>query len=136
MIMDQAEELSVFRDHFDPDPDWKGLLALEEAGHFHVFTARCDGYLCGYIPFYLVHHPHYRTVKWATADNYYVEPAHRARAGLAMLRKAVEALRDLDVGVIAVHDKIHTDREHVGMGDLFARLGFEPIERLYAMVLK
>lgn len=136
LILEQAEELSVFRDHFAPDPDWPLLLGLEAAGQFKVFSVRCEGLLVGYIPFYLVRHPHYRTILWATADNYYVDPAHRARAGMPMFRRAVEALEKLDVRVIAVHDKIHTDRENVGMGDLFARLGFTAIERLYAKVLK
>lgn len=138
LILDQAEELSVFRDHFAPDPDWQGLAALEAAGHFKVFTVRDDGWLVGYVPFYLVHHPHYRTTRWATADNYYVDPAHRGRVGIEMFRRALAAIWELDppVRVVIMHDKVHTDRERVSMGDLFGKLGGQMIERLYMWMRK
>jgi len=134
MIREQSEELSVFK-ALPLKIDFEFLLRLEEAKRFKVFTVRAGKTLVGYIPFYLQSHSHHATSLFATVDNYYLDPAYRrGGAGLDLFRRAFGAVTALGADAIVVHQKLHKAEAGSDIGKFFERLGFAPIETLYARV--
>lgn len=84
------EAMPLLERHWDEIAWTKGLSgvdidrtvykALEDAGVIVCLTARCDGELVGYAVYFTKFHPHYKTVKWAVSDIYWIAPEHRGKS--------------------------------------------------------
>lgn len=78
-------ELCLHQDVIKLDPRWQVYAALEQLGHFVVFTAReDDGRLVGYNAFFLNRHMHYGGFTVAQNDVLFLHPT--ARRGTTALR--------------------------------------------------
>jgi ribosomal protein S18 acetylase RimI-like enzyme len=133
LILEQHEELTVFRGlPVSINAGW--MLELEAKGAFKVFSVRVGKQLVGYVPFYLMPHPHHSTSIVATVDNFYLDPAYRSGTGigLEMFRRAFTAMEECGARAIVIHRKNHKAAVGSDIGKFFERLGFEPIEILYA----
>lgn len=139
LLLPHWREVALDQDTIPLEVDWPWYLALEGAGILAVCTARDGTALVGYV-IHLVSnkHLHYKSLRFAECDAFYLAPAHRkGLAGLQMFRASDEILRDLGVKKIINKMKLHFDPrgDGTGLAPLFARLGYRPIETVYAKTL-
>ncbi len=127
------EEIALNRDTVPLDPDWQAYDRVEAAGLLHITTARNDaGGLVGYAVYFVVPNLHYRSLRVAETDIFWLVPEHRrGLAGLRLLRAAEAHLAALGVNKIVSKVKLHHDT-----GPLFERLGYTAIERVYAKMVR
>ena len=110
------------------DPDWTTYRAIEDAGVFHVTTARLDGQLIGYVSFLIYPNLHYRTVVTAQDDIFFLAWEHRrGRTGILLLEASHRAMKALGATRI-----VHHHKDHLDLGPLFRRLGFDLVEHVYS----
>jgi GNAT superfamily N-acetyltransferase len=109
----------------EPDPDWDTMLKLEDSGIFLLFTARDGNKLVGYIAFIVANHMHYRKIKVAHDDAFFLHRDYRKGGnGLKMFAYAEDQLRDFGVNRIVCHEKIKAP-----LDKFFTHLGFRAVER-------
>mgnify|MGYP001567224449 FL=1 len=126
------EEIALNKDTVPLDPDWDAYEKIESAGFYHVVTARDDGALVGYATYTIVRNLHYRSLIIAEADIFFLAPEYRqGMAGIRMLAFAEKTLTEHGVNKILTRTKIHHD-----LGPLLERMGFVPIERVYAKMVE
>ena len=124
-------EIALDQDTVKLDPDWATYEMLEQAGVSFVVTARHQGELVGYASYLLVRNLHYKNLRVAEHDLFWLDPAFRkGRAGIELFKKAEELLRDEGVDRIFHNVKIQND-----VGKVFEYLGYTPIERVYVKTL-
>jgi GNAT superfamily N-acetyltransferase len=101
---------------------------LDSMGMLRCFTARVDGRLVGYAAYLVKANLHYRQSLQANQDVLYLAPEYRrSRIGSHMLLYADEQLRAEGVQVVYQHTKLAHD-----IGPVLQRLGYEPVETIYA----
>jgi GNAT superfamily N-acetyltransferase len=131
LLMRHWHEIALNKDTVPLDPDWDGYFAAEDAGIICAITARDEGTLVGYMNFVLSRNLHYRSLFVADGDIFWLAPEYRkGMTGLRMIRFAEDLLKTLGVNKIVNKVKLHFD-----IGVLFERLGYAPIERIYAKKL-
>lgn len=113
------------------DIDEKRYADLDEAGGLHILTARRDGLLIGYHVTIVSTHLHYASTLHGITDVYWIAPECRHGVTAMRLLQAVErALKALGVRKLFTATKLHMDQ-----GPLFERLGYKPVERVYAKLI-
>lgn len=113
------------------DIDEARYADLDEAGGLHIVTVRRSGLLIGYHVAIVSTHLHYASTLHGFTDVYWIAP--ECRHGVTALRmfQAVEReLKTLGVRKLFTATKLHMDQ-----GALFERLGYKPVERLYAKII-
>jgi GNAT superfamily N-acetyltransferase len=121
------EEIAMYRDRIEFDPDYDAYYRLEEAGALHMVTVRDDGNIIGYYVSFIHHNLHYRQDKFAVNDILYVDEAYRGgTVAYKMLRYAEKALKDIGVSVMTIHMKTEFPFER-----LCEALGMDKAEYLY-----
>lgn len=120
------DEIAHFKD-ITLDPDVEAYNAAEAVGFYHVFTARADGELIGYVAYFVRPNMHYRNSVQAMEDVLFVLPEHRnATVGLRLLKFALDELAAQGVQAV-MH---HTKAAH-SIAPLLERLGFELVDMIY-----
>lgn len=115
----------------EANPDQAKLAAADDAGVYRIFTARQDGELIGYAAYWIAHHTQNSTSLEADADAIYLRPDRRiGRTGTDLIKYADEALRAMGVRMVYQHVRGARD-----FGPVLERLGYEPIETVYARKL-
>ena len=128
MIRDYAEELSPLRDIEPVNPDWERISRLESDGLYHLWAARANNTLAGFISFLVMPHHNYRNTLFAFDYGHYLSPAFRntpGRLGLHMWRSVENPLRGMGVRFIMVHDGMRS------LMPFFLYLGYEPRGGMY-----
>lgn len=124
-------EIALDQDTVKLDPDWDAYTMLESAGIVYCITARHQGELVGYAVYLVVRNLHYKSIRVAENDLYYLDPAFRkGMAGVNLFRAAETILRSEGVDKIVNKVKIRHD-----VGRIFEKLGYTPIERVYMKTL-
>lgn len=83
-------ELALNQDRFPLDPDYFAYLKRERAGGVRAYSVRTPGgALVGYAIYFVQRHLHYRTVKYAISDVFWLSPTLRTRRSrfVRMLRR-------------------------------------------------
>lgn len=132
LIREYWEELSPVKQAAPLDPDWPGMLALEDAGQLKIWTARAERTLVGFIGFQVFPHMHHRSTLFAFDVGHFLSPEFRdnGRLGFRMWRTAETALKAEGVKVIMAHD--NADRPLL---PFFLALGYEPRSTLFMKVI-
>lgn len=113
------------------DIDHARYDALADVGGLHVLTVRRDGLLIGYHVAIVSGHLHYASTLHGITDVYWIAPECRHGITAMRLFQAVEReLKKLGVRKLFTATKLHMDQ-----GPLFERLGYKPVERLYAKLI-
>ena len=113
------------------DIDEARYKSLDESGSLHIVTARRDGILIGYHVAIVSTHLHYASTLHGITDVYWIAPESRHGVTAMRLFQTVEReLRALGVRKLFTATKLHLDQ-----GALFDRLGYKPVERLYAKLI-
>jgi GNAT superfamily N-acetyltransferase len=105
------EELATLKEHIRaPEPDWLLYANLEMAGKLHTVTAREAGALVGYYIGIVTHHPHYKSVIFASADIYYLAPEYRkAQNGVLFLQFIEKSLKEAGAHMMVMGTKLQKD---------------------------
>jgi hypothetical protein len=113
------------------DVDYPRYDEMAARGAVHVVTARRGGLLIGYHVAFIAGHMHYRSTLHAVTDVYWIAPECRHGVTAIRLFQAVEReLAKRGVRKVFTATKLHMDQ-----GPLFERLGYKPVERMYAKLL-
>lgn len=113
------------------DIDEQRYAELDEAGALHIVTARRNGLLIGYHVAIISPHLHYKSTLHGITDVYWLAPECRHGVTAMRLFQAVEReLKAAGVRKVFTATKLHLDQ-----GPLFERLGYRPVERLYAKLI-
>jgi GNAT superfamily N-acetyltransferase len=127
------EEVALDQDTVPLDPDWAAYRFLDDRNMLVITTARIrrNLQLIGYVSHFIVPNLHYRSLKVADCDIFWLDPDHRnSRIGLELLRTAEHFVREVGCNKITMKEKIH-----IPLGQLFKFLGYREIERLHAKTL-
>jgi hypothetical protein len=131
LLVRHWDEIALNKDTVPLDPDWDMYLRIEEAGFVCAITARRDGVLVGYVNYIISRNLHYRSLLVAEGDIFWLAPeCRKGTAGIRMLRCAEGVLKEGGVNKIVNKVKLHFD-----IGVLFERMGYKPIERIYAKMI-
>ena len=145
MLTFQTEKVMALREEIEPlleqhwaeiacdkelmklDPNWEAYAQIEAAGALHCTTVRADGELVGYAIYFVVPNLHYRNVRVADSDIFWLAPAQRkGMTGIKLIKAAEKTLAGLGVGKIIHKVKLHND-----VGRVFERMGYTAFERHY-----
>jgi hypothetical protein len=150
-------EIALDQDSIPLDPDWDRYLQMSLAGMLHVMTVRGKGVikdisgqqtrpnnekppsyeagaLCGYIFKLVGPHLHYRSTLFANLEMFWLDPAYRGGSfALRWFKANAGMLRDLGVKKVTVETKNGYMDGRVGL--IFKRLGYKPIETVWARTL-
>lgn len=132
LFIRQWEELAHNKESIILEPDWERYFWLAQAGMLAVLTVRDDGVLVGYYFAIVQRHLHYASSVTAFTDIYWMMPeCRRGWAGYRMLKAMVEFLRSIGVQRMLSMEKL--THPHAA---IFRRLGFKPVETVYALMLE
>lgn len=113
------------------DIDHARYQELDEAEALHIVTVRRHGLLIGYHVAIISTHLHYASTLHGITDVYWIAPECRHGVTAMRMFQAVEReLKTLGVRKLFTATKLHLDQ-----GPLFERLGYKPVERLYAKII-
>lgn len=118
------EEIAWRKDKIHLDPNYEAYSLLERRNMLFVFTARFAGELVGYAVWMVSQNLHYKSVKAAKNDIFYVEPTRRgAMIGKRLITFSEAELKKQGCNVISLHIK----KSHNWQG-LAEHLGYEHTE--------
>lgn len=121
-------------DRTEFDPDCERYNAAEQAGAYIIFTLRSEAGehgrpLIGYSAFWISHSIQRKDSLEAAQEGIYLRPDCRAGwLGAELIGESDKALRAMGVAVVYQH--VRTGRRD--FGPVLHRLGYEPIETIYA----
>lgn len=116
-------------DQFKLDVNWSMYKNLESKNMLHITTVRNDELLVGYCVFVLTHLAHYQNEKVANNDVFFLHKDYRkGLAGYKLLKKSIDFIKKRGVNIILMTVKLSKDYPQI-----FKRLGFKPIEKVYSM---
>jgi GNAT superfamily N-acetyltransferase len=125
------QELALNKNSVPLDPMYDQYLAKDARGEIIFVAMRSAGQLVGYFVGFVSPGLHYKTCLTCTMDIFYLHPDYRGQKGGFLLFGTVKKeLNRRGVQRWIVGSKLHKD-----VGALFERLGFEPIETYYSMML-
>ena len=120
-------EVELNQDKIPLDPDWQQYSRLDEINALHIYTARNNGLLAGYIVFFVSPAIHHKDYLFAVGDVIYLEPRHRAGLnGVKLLQYAEQSLKEAGVSLISLNTKVDAP-----IDSLFKRALFKNTERIY-----
>jgi GNAT superfamily N-acetyltransferase len=129
LLPQHHKELALYQDDIALEPDFSFYTTMDEAGRTCVVAGRQDGRLVGYAIYFTRNHPHYKSVKWAVSDVFWLHPDYRRFGhGRAMFDKVEEELKKM--GVAVLHTTFKTD--HPAAGSLLAAMGHTLVEQGYS----
>lgn len=119
-------EVAHYKD-IELNPDVELYGKLEDIDALRCYTARINGQLVGYCIFFVKNMLHYKQVKQAVQDVFFVLPEYRdKRVGYQLLKFCHAQLAAEQVDTVAQHVKFAHD-----FGPLLEHMGYEPIEKIY-----
>lgn len=125
---DHHNEVSAFQD-IRLEPDYAQYEAFGKSGMLRIFTVREEGALMGYSIFFVRSAPHYKGSIQAAQDILYLDPKLRAGLnGYKFIAWVDDQLRAEGVQVVYQSTTCHGK----DFGKVLMRLGYEPLENLYA----
>lgn len=125
------DEVALDKETVPLDPLWDVYAELDQKELLLIVTVRLGSKLIGYCSHFIIPNLHYRSLKVADNDIFWLAPEHRnSRIGLNLLRAAERYAREMGCNKILMKEKIH-----VPLGRLFEFLGYREIERLHAKTL-
>jgi len=122
------EEIALYKDKINLNPDFDKYLLLDSMGMLHVLTVRDGSKLIGYFISFIQPNMHYSDHVFATNDILYIDPSYRkGSVGYKLFKKAEESLIGIGVDVVLIHAKVKNDFK-----PLMDKLGYERVEYTYS----
>jgi GNAT superfamily N-acetyltransferase len=131
LLQHHWDEVALDKDTVPLDPIWEAYAALDNAKLLVITTARAGDLLVGYCTHFIVPNLHYRSLKLADNDIFWLDPEYRrGGVGIKLMQAAERNVRELGCNKITMKEKLH-----VPLGRLFEFLGYRTIEKLHAKTL-
>lgn len=124
-------EVALNHESVPLDIDHEQYDALDESGALHILTVRRGGLLIGYHVAIVTGHLHYKSTLHGITDVYWIAPECRHGVTAMRMFQAVEH----ELGALGVRKLFTATKLHMDQGPLFERLGYKPVERLYAKLI-
>lgn len=135
----QFDEVGVEREAVPLDPDWDRYFEYERAGILHIWTARANGVLVGYVVCLVAPGIHHVSTLHAYADLFYLAPEWRNGTRGWRFLKSVEApLKAMGVKVLRfnTNDTYRPDAHGRSLvSAMLVRGGFTRVETVHQKVL-
>lgn len=131
MLVRHWREVALNHADVPLDIDEARYRSLDEGGALHILTARRNGLLIGYHVAIVSGHLHYASTLHGITDVYWLAP--ECRHGVTAMRMFQNVERELKA--IGVRKLFTATKLHMDQGPLFERLGYRPVERLYAKLI-
>lgn len=130
-------EVEDFKEIVPCDPDWDRLFASEMAGALHILTVRSDGTLVGYAFLFVLPHLHSASVLVGQVERFYLEPDFRTGwTGVRLLKEPEARARELGAKTLSISPRMNFAKDRGTIGRIVERLGYAPIETVYAKPLE
>ena len=114
------------------DIDWARYENSERAGIYKLITCRLDGWLIGYIGYWVGSHSRHLSMNMAREDWYYIQPEYRGRGwGRELFKQAEQYLKSISVDRIVISTKLAHDHSRT-----LTRLGYIEYERHFTKKLE
>ena len=120
------------------DLNWPALRSLERSGVYRTLLLRQDDKLIGYAAFFVQPPLHHQRTVWAVSDVLYVDPDHRGKAGVFMIKRFPAMLKAIGVKVIYMAVKpalppadLRYRRGRDSVGVLLQKLGYGRFEEAW-----
>lgn len=127
MLDAHYEEVAMYQDHIELNPQWEMYENLELMDRLFIFTMRDEGKLIGYSVFFLNPHMHYADHEFAMNDIVYIDPDRRGTEETVNFFKWCEKhMRDCGTSVISYHMKVYKPFQ-----TLMTILGYDHAEHMY-----
>jgi len=127
LLYQHWQEIAMYKDKIDLEPDWARYDELAESGKLHIVTVRDDGELVGYYVTVITKGLHYKNTVYGINDILLLKPEYRnLGVGKNLFKFAEDLLRMEGVTVMTVHMKSYQPFDA-----LCENLGFDYAERLY-----
>lgn len=124
-------EIALNKDTVLLDPDYELYQLLEVKGMLHITTIRDEGKLIGYAIYVISPNIHYKSLKVAESDIFFLKKDYRNMGvGKQLLIHAEKHLVSLGVNKIINRVKLNTDAGYV-----FEIMGHKPIEKVYSKLV-
>ncbi len=138
MLVRHWEEIALNKEVVPLDPDWDMYSKIDEIGMLSITTGRKDGKIIGYWAYFIVPNFHYKSLRIAECDAFYVDKEYRKG------RFAIKLLAESEKNVIArgVNKIINKTKEHfknqngADASSLFKYAGYTKIENIHAKLIK
>lgn len=138
LLVKHWEEIALNKDTVPLDPDWEMYDLVEKAGILNITTARKDGKIIGYFAYMIVPNFHYKSLRIAEGDIFYVDKEYRKG------RFALKLLAESEKNVIAAgaNKILNKTKEHfknpngLSTDSLFEYAGYTKIENIYSKMVK
>jgi len=132
LLQQHYEELTLFKEHINLEPNWDSYLRLEQQKNLVLITARDKGVLVGYTLFFLTNHMHYKSTRVAINDVLFLHKNYRKGfTGIKLLKEAETVLKALGVDKIMWHVKFTNN-----FGPILQRMGYVNEEIIFSKMLK
>ena len=131
MLVRHWREIALNHADVPLDIDEARYAQLDESGSLQIVTARREGVLIGYHVAIVTAHLHYASTLHGITDVYYIAPeARHGVTGMRLFQAVEHEMKALGVRKLFTATKLHLDQ-----GPLFERLGYKPVERLFAKLI-
>jgi hypothetical protein len=143
----QEEFTPLFEEHYetvghrDPEatgpiwklnPDWDMYYTIQELNCLHICTVRDNSKLVGYYVNHITTLPHYKQIKAAISDLFFLSKSYRRGIiGKGLFSFMETEVKKAGAQVIKVHHKVYYD-----ISSLLERLGYFQIEHIYSKSLE
>lgn len=114
--------------------DWDVFEQLEEQGREVCVAVYWGDVLVGYAVYLLHDHLHYRGLRVAEADVFFLRPEDRSGfVGVKLFQVAERLLKERGVAEVWQREKLHVrpGRGAHGVGSVFRYLGYRPVETIW-----
>lgn len=109
------------------NPDWEQYALLDSAGILHIFTARDNGNLVGYLVMMLSKSIHHKDHLFATTDVIYVKPEYRkTHTGADLIKFSESHCKENGASLMTLNMKVEFPFDR-----LMTTMGFNLLERVY-----
>lgn len=137
LLLAHWEEIALNKETVPLDIDWDAYKRIEDKGLYSATTARDNGKIIGYFAYFIVPNFHYKSLKVAEGDIFYLQQNYRnGLLGARLLAESEKNVKKLGVNKIINKVKHHFKNDNgLGVGVLFERMGYKTIETIHAKMV-
>lgn len=130
LFMEHWKEASLEKDPLDPD--WDRYYQWDVQGVLRILTVRIpSSQLVGYLFLLVSTHLDHKTIQYAQAEKFWLDPIYRQGwTGVKLFKEAIQACTTWGVKELAVPVELHMMDGR--LEKLLKRLGFRPVETIHA----
>lgn len=129
LFIEHWKEASLSKDPLDPN--WDLYYSWDVQNVLRILTVRSEGALVGYLFLLLSTHVDHKTLLYAQAEKFWLDPVFRQGwTGVKMFKEALAASKTWGAIEFAVPVELHVMDGR--LATMLKRLGFRPVETIHS----